>query len=1225
VNLNRHEPTIDTTYFPNMPPMFIETWSSTTYASYTSRVWQVDFKDGRSDRIKKSISGYYSRAVRGGQNRLLDNLVIWAPAQAARWHIGDQKDITWETKGISGEVRISLSQQGGKEGTFEIIEDRTPNDGTYGWTVTGPESFNCMLKIEPLSQPDNDTTQGLFSVCTLKNAWISANRMGSLDKYRLILNGKATDGVFPIVTNWSSSDTSISTINNDILSAQQNSRIEVSATYMDKTYKKGLFVYTAFDKAEIESNNTKTTATSMTDGSFYRGGFYTGDVDYYKFTLPSDTYLDIGYLSHSITAEMNVEVYNSNDTLMASGISTDGRSLTHSLGLTADTYYLKVSTSGDVDQDNYYVVTYKTLGDLPPRVPVSINIGSAAQGVINHLEDAATFTFSLSAMQTIGLFFAPSGDFSKYHIEILNQGQSVVDQVNCFDHVPVKIERVFPVGDYTVQATPIEQVDAASPFTLELNQSIGQFEAEPNDTYDHATDFGAYTSITGRLSTIFDADFYTFVLETPRFLELVFTCPESDGNFYLTLYKDSPENLIDGINTLNGDDISLNMGLGIGRYYLKVASDGSTADSINYYTLTLNDSAQTNLEIESNNTLKFANAIEKGTIRKGRIYSAEDIDYYGFYLPDTALFTVSFSPETTAADYLVKLVNDNDQVIDQRSSENGAESSMEIYNLPGNYYIKVESNGDVDQYSHYEVGLTSDSTIVGLKQLVSVTVFGTQTEMAINDTQPLTATAGYSDATSEVIATPIWTSLDETVATVNEAGLVTATGEGSTSIVASYGGLTGKFDITVGAPTQVIAQHYGNLILVAGGGAEATNTLKQSTQYLSDLVYLRFRNRLFTDDDIHYFNPVSWHDIDGDGYDNNVVDDDSPTVTEFGQSVTGWAAIQSTDGPLYVYLLDHGGIDTFKIFPNEILTAAQLNGFIDTFQNATNRRVIVMIEACKSGSFTDDLVAQGDDRVIVTCTDDKNAYLQLAGRISFTQFFIDSLLTGDSIYDGWLKAKSKLSNMGLPYNLMQPQLVEGVSMASNQTMVGGDFAIASLFPTFGEQSPNEAITANTPQTLYINVVDLEGIESVWAVVLPPDYVPPTTAQDLEAPEVGLPTFDLIDTDKDGRYEEDYNNFVFNGNYRITFYARNANGNVSVSPATIVTVSGGQDVNLAGPGDVNGDGNVDLSDAILILKVLCGVDTGDDTVNVDADVNGDNKIGIEEAIHALQVVSGIKSE
>jgi hypothetical protein len=403
----------------------------------------------------------------------------------------------------------------------------------------------------------------------------------------------------------------------------------------------------------------------------------------------------------------------------------------------------------------------------------------------------------------------------------------------------------------------------------------------------------------------------------------------------------------------------------------------------------------------------------------------------------------------------------------------------------------------------------------------------------------------------------------------------------------------------------------------------ADNTLKESTQYLSDLIYRRYQSRLFTDEDVYYFNPMTWHDIDGDGYDNNVVDDDSPTVIEFGQAITEWAANQSTDGPLYIYLINHGGIDTFKIFPNEIITAAQLKNYIDTFQTDTGRQVIVMIEACKSGSFTDDLVSEGQDRMVVTSTDDQDAYLQLAGRISFTQFFMDRLLTGDSIYQGYLKAKDELSNMGLPYSKMEPQLAEGISLTSAQTMLGGDFAIASLFPEIVGQSLNSPIEADNTQTFYVELSDLEGIESVWAVVLPPDYVAPPTSQDLEAPEVGLPTFDLTDPDKDGRYEGDYSDFIYNGNYRITFYARNTNGNVGVSPATIITVSGGEDVHPVDLGDVNGDKSVNLTDAILALKVTSGLDTTGENITVSADVNGDNRIGLEEVIYILQHAAGFR--
>ncbi|MBE0583723.1 MAG: Ig-like domain-containing protein [Desulfofustis sp.] len=53
-----------------------------------------------------------------------------------------------------------------------------------------------------------------------------------------------------------------------------------------------------------------------------------------------------------------------------------------------------------------------------------------------------------------------------------------------------------------------------------------------------------------------------------------------------------------------------------------------------------------------------------------------------------------------------------------------------------------------------------------------------------------------------------------------------------------------------------------------------------------------------------------------------------------------------------------------------------------------------------------------------------------------------------------------------------------------------------------------------------------------------------------------------------------------------------------------------------PGDVNGDGSVDLSDAIGALKVLVADPPGSPAQ--EADVDGDNKIGLGEVIHILLV-------
>jgi hypothetical protein len=248
------------------------------------------------------------------------------------------------------------------------------------------------------------------------------------------------------------------------------------------------------------------------------------------------------------------------------------------------------------------------------------------------------------------------------------------------------------------------------------------------------------------------------------------------------------------------------------------------------------------------------------------------------------------------------------------------------------------------------------ATFNGAKQLVAITVSGPQATMALDATQTLTATARYSDNSTEVIVTPVWSSLNEQILTVSATGMVTAKAQGQTSVTASFGGIAGRMEITVGSSS--VKQHYGNLILVAGGGAADNNTLRESTQYLSDLVYRRFKNRLFDDRDIYYFNPIPWHDIDGDGLGDGIVDDSQPTVAKLGLAITQWAAAQSTDGPLYIYLIDHGGVDRFEIFPGQILTAAQLKGYLDTFQTSTSRPVFVIIEACKSGRGQSGLISE---------------------------------------------------------------------------------------------------------------------------------------------------------------------------------------------------------------------------------------------------------------------------
>jgi hypothetical protein len=161
VDYSVYSPATDATSFPNTVSSYY--WSSTTYAYKTGDAWLIYFYLGYGNRSNKS-NAYYVRAVRGGQARSLGHLVISSPVQGSIWNAGSIMPIRWDTAGISGNVKISISSQGGKTGTFQSIIESTPNNGSYDWTVDAGTSVNYALRVEPLSDSAKGTTQSLFTI-----------------------------------------------------------------------------------------------------------------------------------------------------------------------------------------------------------------------------------------------------------------------------------------------------------------------------------------------------------------------------------------------------------------------------------------------------------------------------------------------------------------------------------------------------------------------------------------------------------------------------------------------------------------------------------------------------------------------------------------------------------------------------------------------------------------------------------------------------------------------------------------------------------------------------------------------------------------------------------------------------------------------------------------------------------------------------------------------------
>ena len=60
-----------------------------------------------------------------------------------------------------------------------------------------------------------------------------------------------------------------------------------------------------------------------------------------------------------------------------------------------------------------------------------------------------------------------------------------------------------------------------------------------------------------------------------------------------------------------------------------------------------------------------------------------------------------------------------------------------------------------------------------------------------------------------------------------------------------------------------------------------------------------------------------------------------------------------------------------------------------------------------------------------------------------------------------------------------------------------------------------------------------------------------------------------------------------------------------------------------PGDVNGDNDVNLVDAIITLQLNSGYESSS-ILYPESDIGGDGKLGLEEAVYGLQVVAGIRT-
>ncbi len=437
-----------------------------------------------------------------------------------------------------------------------------------------------------------------------------------------------------------------------------------------------------------------------------------------------------------------------------------------------------------------------------------------------------------------------------------------------------------------------------------------------------------------------------------------------------------------------------------------------------------------------------------------------------------------------------------------------------------------------------------------------------------------------------------------------------------------------EYDELPGAVTFVDSETYQKLkrqkaVIIAGSRSYPRDGLWQFTEKATNGAYLTLLSQGYTRESIMYLSPNSETDVDSDGFFNDV--DGDATKANLKEAITVWAA-DATE--VLIYMTDHGGRGTFQVNENEILLAEkELKPWLDDLQAVMPGRVILIYDACYSGSFIPLLTPPpGKERIIITSSGpEEPAWFHNNGLLSFSWQFWAAVFFDASLYRSLDDARGMMTGQqtvhldanadGIGFIWEEMDIDRPDKLVIKDIIIGRGRVAASAPPVIGSVSGEQTLNGETSATVTAQEISaLNPVVRVWAVILPPDY--PLSP---EQPVTDLPETSLSDSDGDGVYEGTYDGFTVSGTYKIAVYAEDSEKLYSPPAQTTVVQTAGSKLSK---GDITGDGQITLRDAVTALRTLAGTGglIGHDHPGSGADVNEDDRIGLAEAVYILKEIA-----
>jgi ligand-binding sensor domain-containing protein len=334
---------------------------------------------------------------------------------------------------------------------------------------------------------------------------------------------------------------------------------------------------------------------------------------------------------------------------------------------------------------------------------------------------------------------------------------------------------------------------------------------------------------------------------------------------------------------------------------------------------------------------------------------------------------------------------------------------------------------------------------------------------------------------------------------------------------------------------SIRVQPIGGAAIVVAGHDDGYR-LQSNIYHCTDQSYDVFADGGIPVDNLYYLTPD----------DANPDRDQDSTSSNLQYAIQTWAADKvGPEVPLYLYLIDHGGLDTFIINgSDDTISPSDLDAWLTTLEQATGADTInIFIEACRSGSFIDGWQeVAGPGRVVIASTSrDYNAYASAQGAY-FSDAFFSAVGESKDLCQSFRDAEEAVEATGLRQEPWIDDDGDGVPNEPEDCELARRRGLAAFF---GDRPPViDAIAVPLRIEGYVGTIkarvrDDMGVDDVWAVIYPPSFEEPEPTDTM--PALDLTSIKLLDLDGDGEYSGTYTGFTEVGEYHIVVYAEDDEG------------------------------------------------------------------------------------